>query len=187
MCEAIGVYGLGLKAPIPYEISGVMFIKFIDASNIVKDANNLFQLLDAIVMEVEGWTKKNVSLGGMVEAENIKNKRWTIDGDDKSTTAYLYDALEKSKTIISGICANEERGYKQYCDIIDERCLNPAVQYVAESKASKDPNIRRALQHVSRVLVPNMDTQIEAFVEVDAFMDGVGAFGTKIAIQSRTK
>ncbi|KAL3509551.1 hypothetical protein ACH5RR_028952 [Cinchona calisaya] len=87
---------------------------------------------------------------------------------------YLYDALEKAKTTISGICGNEDRRYKQYWDIIDKSFQG-------------SPYSSCALQHVIRVLVLDMDTQIEAFAEVDEFMDGVGVLRTEIAIPIWTK
>ncbi|XP_030931017.1 uncharacterized protein LOC115956884 [Quercus lobata] len=119
---------------------GTVFLKSIDTSDISKNVENLFQLLDSLVQEIG---EENVvqlvtdsALAYVSTGEKLMEKRhkifWNpcaahlkvlrlVDGDAKLAMGYIYEAMDRAKEQIRKIFNDVQRRYRPILRIIETR------------------------------------------------------------------
>ncbi|XP_028120013.1 uncharacterized protein LOC114317473 [Camellia sinensis] len=114
-----------------------------------------------------------------------------VDGDEKPTMGFIYEAIDRAKLAIQRDC----RYYTEYWKIIDTRWsfqlhqdlhaagyfLNPQFQYGVTSSNEMIREVMDGLKKVITRLEPNMDAQVKATNQLLLFRDKQETFGTPLA------
>ncbi|XP_028060037.1 uncharacterized protein LOC114263653 [Camellia sinensis] len=114
-----------------------------------------------------------------------------VDGDEKPTMGFIYEAIDRAKLAIKRDC----RYYTEYSKIIDTRWsfqlhqdlhaagyfLNPQFQYGVTSSNEMIREVMDGLKKVITRLEPNMDAQVKATNQLLLFRDKQETLGTPLA------
>ncbi|XP_057970336.1 uncharacterized protein LOC131159441 [Malania oleifera] len=114
-----------------------------------------------------------------------------VDGDEKPTMGFIYEAIDRAKLAIQKDC----RFYKDYWKIIDNRWsfqlhqdlhaagyfLNPQFLYGAPPSPEVAREVMDGVKKVITKLVPDIDTQIRAINQLLLYRDRQETFGTPLA------
>ncbi|RVW19500.1 hypothetical protein CK203_116530 [Vitis vinifera] len=157
---------------------GISFVKSVDASDIVKDATNLFQLFDE-------------DIGKMDHVAELVRR-----ASKRPSMGYVYEGMYRVRLGIKKLFNYSERLYKPYTEIIKQRWdqqlkksihsaaywLNPCFQYDQENFCNK-PNVIGGVMDVIDQKV--LKGKIETMNEMRLFRDRLGSFGRDLAYSSR--
>ncbi|XP_058733414.1 uncharacterized protein LOC131605031 [Vicia villosa] len=146
-----------------------------------------------IVMSRDFWSKANDIL--KVFEPFVKVLR-LVDGDEKPTMGFIYDAIDRAKQAIQ----QNSRYHSKYNDIIDKRWkfmhsdlhsagyfLNPQFQYGIDHGKAVYKETFNGTKNVITKLERNMDDQIKALNQLTLFREKSETFGTPIAQKSWSK
>ncbi|CAO2841422.1 unnamed protein product [Amaranthus hypochondriacus] len=121
------------------------------------------------------WQRENEILQIM---EPLLQVLRLVDGDEKPTMGFIYEAMERAKLAIK----EKKRYYKKYWKIIDDKWnaqlhshlhaagyfLNPQYLY-QDDRISKDDEVISGVKSVIQRLEPNMEAAIKALNQVTNF------------------
>ncbi|XP_058732564.1 uncharacterized protein LOC131604090 [Vicia villosa] len=146
-----------------------------------------------IVMSRDFWIKTNDILKVF---EPIVKVLRLVDGDEKTTTGFIYEAIDRAKQVIQ----QNSCYYSKYNDIIDKHWkfmhsdlhfagyfLNPRFQYGIEHGIVVYKEIFNGTKNVITKLERNIDNQIKALNQLTLFREKSETFGTPIAQKSWSK
>ncbi|KAL4614141.1 hypothetical protein ACB092_07G032600 [Castanea dentata] len=122
-----------------------------------------------------------------------------VDGDEKPSMGYLYEAMDKAKENIKARLKNKISAYIPFTSVIDARwdkqlhsplhaagCyLNPEIFFRTSFKKQKE--ITKGLLSTITRLVPNPDEQDTLSSQIEAYKKALGDFGMHMAIRQREK
>jgi len=122
-----------------------------------------------------------------------------VDGDEKPSMGYLYEAMDKAKENIKARLKNKISAYIPFTSVIDARwdkqlhsplhaagCyLNPGIFFRPSFKKQKDVT-KGLLSSITR-LVSDPDEQDILSSQIESYKKSVGDFGMPMAIRQREK
>ncbi|XP_075659181.1 uncharacterized protein LOC142629075 [Castanea sativa] len=122
-----------------------------------------------------------------------------VDGDEKPSMGYLYEAMDKAKENIKARLKNKISAYIPFTSVIDARwdkqlhsplhvagCyLNPGIFFRPSFKKQKE--ITKGLLSTITRLVPDPDEQDSLSSQIEAYKKALGDFGMPMAIRQREK
>ncbi|XP_075669714.1 uncharacterized protein LOC142639412 [Castanea sativa] len=122
-----------------------------------------------------------------------------VDGDEKPSIGYLYEAMDKAKENIKARLKNKISTYIPFTSVIDARwdkqlhsplhaagCyLNPGIFFRPSFKKQKE--ITKGLLSTITRLVPDPDEQDTLSSQIEAYKKALGDFGMPMAIRQREK
>ncbi|KAL4615700.1 hypothetical protein ACB092_07G145200 [Castanea dentata] len=122
-----------------------------------------------------------------------------VDGDEKPSMGYLYEAMDKAKENIKARLKNKISAHIPFTSVIDARwdkqlhsplhaagCyLNPGIFFRPSFKKQKE--ITKGLLSTITRLVPDPDEQDNLSSQIEAYKKVLGDFGMPMAIRQREK
>ncbi|XP_058771877.1 uncharacterized protein LOC131645218 [Vicia villosa] len=134
-----------------------------------------------IVMSRDFWSKANDILKVF---EPIVKVLRLVDGDEKPTMGFIYEAIDRAKQAIQ----QNSRYHSKYNDIIDKRYFfNPQFQYGIEHGKAVYKETFNGTKNVIMKLERNMEDQIKALNQLTLFKEKSETFGTPLAQKSWSK
>ncbi|KAH9329477.1 hypothetical protein KI387_001585, partial [Taxus chinensis] len=183
---------------------GTMFLKSVDASDRVKDANLLFELLDEIVLEVgvENVVQiitdnaSNYVLAAEIVkvAEPLVKVLRLVDGK-KLAMGYIYEAMDQAKEQRRATFKDRVMKYGPIWEIIDNRWnnqlhrpihaagyfLNLKYHYRAQLGEDQTGEVKDGLYECLECMVPDEMQQLEVHRQINFFNRATCTFGKNLA------
>lgn len=120
-----------------------------------------------------------------------------LDCEDRPSSGYIYDGMEKAKRSIISAFSNQESDYLPYLNVVDNvwqeelyspihaagYFLNPSIFY--NSRFSNSKVIKKGLLDCIEVLEPDLCTQVKITSQLSFYEDAVGDFGRPVAVRGR--
>jgi hypothetical protein len=165
------------------------------ASNHAK-SNAGKEIASIILEDVEFWDQCHHVV--MVTEPLVRVLRM-VDGDEKPSMGYLYEAMDKAKECIKKRLRNRLSAYGPYIRVIDARwdkqlhsplhaagCfLNPGIYF--GPKFTKQKEVSKGLVTAIMRLISDLEVQDKVFAQLEEYKKSIGYFGTAAAIRQRDK
>ncbi|XP_065869956.1 uncharacterized protein [Euphorbia lathyris] len=130
-------------------------------------------------------------------AKPLLSVLYLLDCQDKPSSGFIYDAVEKAKKSIIIAFKNKESDYLAYLKIIDHvwqeefhsplyaaaRYLNPSLFYNPSFSSNKV--VQKGLLDCIKTLEPNLSAQVTITSQIKFYEEAVGDFGRPVALRSR--
>ncbi|KAE8672552.1 hypothetical protein F3Y22_tig00111837pilonHSYRG00218 [Hibiscus syriacus] len=180
--------------------TGVVFVKSVDASDVIKDAKTLCGLFSEVVewvgaehiVHIVTDNAANYVAAAKLVAPIIRLLR-IVDGDEKPSPGYVYEGMQRAKNAIKEMFRNRRALYKPYTDIIKARWdkhlklnlhatpyfLNPAFFY-DEKFYSKNRVMSAAISLLEKRAFCNDLTR--GISEMNMYRERQGSFGRESAL-----
>ncbi|XP_075658858.1 uncharacterized protein LOC142628698 [Castanea sativa] len=107
-----------------------------------------------------------------------------VDGDEKPSMGYLYEAMDKAKENIKARLKNKISAYIPFTSVIDARWDK---QLHSPLHAAEQKEITKGLLSTITRLVPDPDEQDSLSSQIEAYKKALGDFGMPMAIRQREK
>ncbi|KAI3818669.1 hypothetical protein L1987_12484 [Smallanthus sonchifolius] len=186
---------------------GTIFLKSIDASEHVKNAQLIVEMINEVIEDVGEANilqfitdnGSNFKAAGKILEE--KHPKILVDTEEKPSMGYIYDAVDRAKEQIKKN-VTDERLITKLWGMIQTRWsdqlhhplhaaryyLNPVIFHGENSKEiKKNRNIVTGLYVAIDRLVPDDDENDKVRQDLNLYIDSVGQFGSAAAIRGRKK